>query len=152
MVVKSGWMEKRQAERIDASVKISYSVVSKEDLVQTLANPSYRETTTDQLPELSKKSVTLHAVTRDLSTGGMSILGQEPFPENSAVEIHLYLPGYPVPLTLLAEVVRVDLASSGSGGTTYRAGLKLLAINRRDVAHLDKFLLAEKIRQRNAGK
>jgi c-di-GMP-binding flagellar brake protein YcgR len=149
---RTGWMEKRNQERIDASVKVSYHLIPKEEIVQTMANPSYRESTTDHLPELSKKSVTLHAVTRDLSVGGMSIVGAEPFPENSAVEIQLHLPGYPAPLTLLAEIVRADIASSGSQGTTYRAGVKLLAINRRDVTHLDKFLLAEKIRQRNAGK
>ena len=152
MASQSGWMEKRQSERIDVSIKVSYNLIPKENLVEVMANPSYRESTADHLPALSKKSVTAHAVTRDISTGGMSIVGEEPFPMNSAVEVRLYLPGYPIPLTLLAEVVRSDMASSGTMGTTYRAGLKILAINRMDVIHLDKFLLAEKIRMRNEGK
>jgi hypothetical protein len=148
MSFHSGWMEKRQFERIDASVKVTYSLIPKTDLVTSLSNPNYRESTTDHLPELSKKSAIVHAVTRDISIGGMSLVGQDPFPPDTALEIHLYLPTYPVPLTLLAEVIRIQAESSGSTGSTYRAGIKILAINRQDVNRLDKYLLAEKIRQR----
>jgi len=55
-------------------------------------------------------------------------------------------------LNLLAEVVRAGQESAGATGSTFRAGLKILAINKQDVAKLDRFLLAEKIRMRNAGK
>jgi len=140
-------MEKRQSERIDASVKVTYSLIPKAELVATLANPSYRDSTTDRLPELSKKSVTLHAVTRDLSLSGMSLIGQENFPSDTALEINLYLPSYPAPLTLIAEVIR----SRGEGGShaTFRAGIKILAINRKDIVRLDRYLLAEKLRKRD---
>lgn len=152
MAIRTGWMEKRQFERIDASIKVTYCLVPKTELVKILSDPAYRESSADHLPELSKKSVTMHAVTRDLSMGGMSLVGQEAFPEDSALEIHLYLPGYPAPITLIAEVVRALSESSGSNGSTFRAGIKILAINRQDVMRLDKFLLAEKIRQRNGPK
>lgn len=151
MSVHTGWMEKRQFERIDASVKVTYALIPKADLVSTLSNPAYRESMTDHLPELSKKSATVHAVTRDLSLGGMSLVGQQDFPGDSALEIQLYLPTYPAPLTLIAEVIRTQVEGSGSG-TTYRAGIKILAINRKDVTRLDKYLLAEKIRKQNGGK
>jgi hypothetical protein len=152
MSIHTGWMEKRQFERIDASIKVTYSLVPKADLVQILSDPAYRESSTDHLPELSKKSAIVHAVTRDISMGGMSLVGQESFPEDSALEIHLYLPGYPAPVTLIAEVIRSQSESSASAGNTFRAGIKILAINRKDVVRLDKYLLAEKIRQRNGGK
>jgi hypothetical protein len=152
MAIRTGWMEKRQFERIDASIKVTYCLVPKTELVKILSEPAYRESSVDHLPELSKKSVTMHAVTRDLSMGGMSLVGQESFPEDSALEIHLYLPGYPAPITLIAEVIRALSESSGSNGSTFRAGIKILAINRQDVMRLDKFLLAEKIRQRNGSK
>ena len=150
--VHTGWMEKRQFERIDASIKVTYCLIPKADLVTTLANPSYRESTTDQLPELSKKSAIVHAVTRDISMGGMSLVGQAAFPEDIALEIHLYLPNFPAPLTLIAEVVRAGIEAGGNSGSTFRAGLKILAINKQDCIRLDKFLLAEKIRARNGGK
>ena len=148
MGIHSGWMEKRQFERIDASVKVTYSLIPKAQLVSTLTDPAYRDSHADHLPDLSKKSATVHAVTRDISMGGMSLVGESAFPEDMAVEIHLYLPTYPVPLTMIAEVVRNQAESSGSAGSTFRAGIKILAINRQDVMRLDKFLLAEKIRQR----
>lgn len=152
MSVHSGWMEKRQFERIDASIKVTYSLVPKSELVQVLSDPAYRESSADDLPELSKKSAIVHAVTRDISIGGMSLVGQDEFPDDSALEIHLYLPGYPAPVSLIAEVLRVQSESSASSGNTFRAGIKILAINRRDVVRLDKYLLAEKIRQRDGAK
>lgn len=145
-------MEKRQFERIEATVKVTYCLIPKDELVKSLSEPAYRESSTDHLPELSKKSVTAHAVTRDISMGGMCLVGQKAFPEDSALQIYLYLPGYPTPLTLLAEVVHVMSENAGSNGSTFRAGIKILAINRQDVVHLDKFLLAEKIRKRDGKK
>ena len=148
----SGWIEKRQFERVDAMIKVSYCVLPKEELVVVLAETSYRDSTAEMLPNLSKRSATLNAVTKDISIGGMSLVGEEAFPAEGALEIKLHLPTYPIPLTMLAEVVRLEAESSGALGTMYRAGIKILAINRGDVMHLDKFLLAEKIRQRGMGK
>jgi c-di-GMP-binding flagellar brake protein YcgR len=152
MGIHTGWMEKRQFERIDATIKVTYCLVPKADLLKILSDPAYRESSTDHLPELSKKSAVFHAVTRDISMGGMSLVGQQEFPGDSALEIHLYLPGFPTPITLIAEVVRTQTESSASNGTTHRAGIKILAVNRGDVVRLDKFLLAEKIRQRSGAK
>jgi len=152
MGIHSGWMEKRQFERIDATIKVTYIVIPKSELVRVLSDPAYRESSMDHLPELSKKSASVHAVTRDISMGGMSLVCQDGFPADSALEIHLYLPGYPTPLTLLAEILRVQSEGSPATGTTHRAGIKILAINRSDVVRLDKYLLAEKIRQRTGGK
>ena len=148
MSIFTGWIEKRQSERVDASIKVTYSILPKEELVRVLSEPNYRESSADHLPALSKKSAIIHAVTRDISLTGMSLVGKESFTEESALEIQLYLPGYPVPLTLLAEVLRVQSESSSINGDTCRAGIKILAINRTDVIRLDKYLWAEKIRQR----
>jgi hypothetical protein len=145
-------MEKRQSERVDASVKVTFIVVPKEELVAILNDPAYRDSTADRLPDLSKKSAVLHAVTRDLSMGGMALVGQEEFPADAALQIHLYLPTYPVPLTLLAEVVRMEQEAAGAMGSTFRAGIKILAVNRQDVMRLDKYLWAEKIRMRDSKK
>jgi len=41
-----------------------------------MADSAYRESTADQLPELSKRSATLHAFTRDISVGGMSLVAR----------------------------------------------------------------------------
>ncbi|HVM32067.1 MAG TPA: PilZ domain-containing protein [bacterium] len=147
--IRTGWMEKRQQERIDASIKVSYHLVPKEGLLEVMNQPAYRDSTADHLPELSKKSSVIHAVTQDVSMGGLSLVGQDPFPVSSALEVHLYLPAYPSPVTLLAEVMRSSPFASGVNGQSHRAGLKILAINRKDVIRIEKFLLEEKLRQKN---
>jgi len=149
--IKSGYMEKRQFERVEATVKVTFRLVSKEEVVAMLNHPHYRESTADQLPELAEKSTVFHAVTRDLSLGGMAVVGDQPFPEGSAVTIQLHLPGYPNPVTLMAEVIRQQ-EIGGMRGTQYRAAIKILAINRADVVRMEKYLLVEKLKQENAKK
>jgi len=150
--IHSGLMEKRLQERIDASIKVSYHLVPKEGLLEVMNQPAYRESTVDHLPELSKKSSVINAVTKDISMGGLSIVGDQLFPMHSALEVHLYLPAYPSPVTLLAEVVRSDSFATGVNGVSYRAGLKMLAINRKDVIRIEKFLLEVKLRQKNGNR
>lgn len=145
-MIQTGWVEKRQYERVEAAVKVTYRVIPREELVQLMRNPEYRDSTSDQLPDLAKKSGVVHAVTRDLSMGGLSLLGEKGFPPGGAVAIHLHLPGYPAPLTLVAEIVRADEVS-GITGLSFRAGLKILAVNREDVVRLEKYLLSEKLKQ-----
>jgi hypothetical protein len=149
--IKSGWMEKRQFERVAATVKVTYRIVTKEEVVTMLNHPHYKDSKADQLPELAEKSTVFHAVTRDVSLGGMAVVGDQPFPEGSAVAIHLHLPGYPNPVTLMAEIIR-QTEIGGMRGVQYRAGVKILAINRADVVRMEKYLLVEKLKQENAKK
>jgi hypothetical protein len=49
----------------------------------------------------------------------------------------------------LAEVMRSSAVASGVNGQSHRAGLKILAINRKDVIRIEKFLLEQKLRQKH---
>ncbi len=149
--LKTGWMEKRMFERISATVKVTYRLVPKEEVVSLLNHPYYKDSKADQLPDLAEKSTVFHAVTRDLSLGGMALVGDQPFPEGSAVAIQLHLAGYPSPITLMAEVIRTQ-ELGGMAGVQYRAAVKILAINRADVTRMEKYLLVEKLKQENAKK
>jgi len=144
MNVKVGWMERRLFERISASVRVAYRQVPKAELVKLLADPSYRDTTSDRLPELAKTSTIVHAVTRDISMGGMSVTGDSEFPLGDAVAVYLYLPDAPTPVTVVAEVVRSE-RQGGAGESAFRAGLKILAVNREDVVRIEKYLLQQKL-------
>jgi hypothetical protein len=143
--IQKGWIEKRQFDRIEAAVKVTYYAISRDELVHLLNRKEYLETQADQLPDLATKSSVIHAVTQDLSIGGMSLLGDQVFDVNTALIIHLHLPETPTPLTLIAEVLRVQPNSKSTGGV-HKAGIKILAINRVDVISLEKYLLAEKLR------
>ena len=146
MTIQQGWMEQRKFERVAASLKISYRILEEAEQNGILDQSRYNQTTAEQLPHLSQKFHVYHAITRDISMGGMSISGEKPFAEGQNVEIYLQLPQYNVTLTLLSVVMRAS-SFFQTGKTMYSAGVKLLALNREDVARLERFLLAEKLRQ-----
>jgi PilZ domain len=149
MALQNGWMEQRRHERISSSLKVSYRVLGDEENKDVLAHPRYRHTTADHLPGLSQKFHVYHAVTRDISEGGLSIMGEHPFSEGEKVEVSLQLPQYKVPVTLLAEVARSS-SIFNLGKTMYNAGVRILALNREDMERLGRYLLSEKLRQQAA--
>ncbi len=136
MSMQKGWMEQRRYERVAATLKVSYRVLNAEENKDVLQQPRYNQTTADQLPQLSQKFHAYHAVTRDISEGGLSISGEHPFSEGERVEISIQLP-------------QVARASSffDLGKTMYNAGVKILALNREDMDRFMKYLLTEKLRQ-----
>lgn len=144
MAIKTGWIEKRTHERIAATLRVSYRVVPKGDVASLLSGPDYRDTTVERLPDLAKTSRVVKAVTRDLTVRGLALAGPEPFVEGDAVAVFLYLPDAPTPVTLVAEVVHAEEA--GGGEASYRAGLRMMAINREDVVRLEKYLLTQKLK------
>ena len=146
MKIRTGWMERRLFERIDATIRVTYRQVPKAELKALLCDPSYRDTTSDRLPALAKTSRVVGAVTRDISVGGMSLTGPELFPLGDAVAVFLYLPDAPAPVTIVGEVVRSE-NTGGNGENAFRAGLKILAVNREDIVRLEKYLLTQKLKE-----
>src|SRR6185295_5661392 len=146
MITKNGWMEKRQHERVVATLKIEYRMFVEGDAKKILKGASYKETTVDQLASLSKNSTLYHAVTRDISLGGMALIGEHPFPIGAVVEVGLHLPHYKTVLKFAAEIVRSD-SFVEMQRTMHRAGLKILAINRADMDHITRFLHIKKLHQ-----
>ena len=149
MAVQNGWMEHRKHERVSASLKVSYRVLNAQEKEESLNQPQYNQTTAEQLPHLARKFHVYHAVTRDISEGGLAISGEHPFAEGEQVEISLQLPQYKVPVTFLAEVSRSS-SFFELGKTLYNAGVRILALNREDMDRLSRYLLSEKLRQQAA--
>jgi len=146
MTMQKGWMEQRRHERVAATLKISYRVLDSQEKDGILQQPRYNQTTADHLPHLAQKFHAYHAVTRDISEGGLSISGEHPFNQGDHVEISLQLPQFNVAVTILAEVARSS-SFFELGKTMHNAGVKILALNREDMDRLMKFLLSEKLRQ-----
>ncbi len=143
MSKKTGWMEKRQHERIVATLKVDYRLVDARDSKKILDHSHYRQTTVDHMPELSRKSPLHHAVTKDISMGGLALLGQEPFTMGAVVEIGLHLPKYKAVLKFLAKIVRTE-SFVEMGRNVHRAGVQTLAINQEDLDQIQKYLLHQK--------
>jgi c-di-GMP-binding flagellar brake protein YcgR len=146
MAGKTGWMEKRQHERVVATLKIGYRLIESKDAKKVLAEDSYRTTTADQLPGLAQVSPIYEAVTKDISAGGLCIVSEQQAPLGTVLEVSLTLPNYQTSLKFLAEVVRVDQLSE-MGRTLQRWGVKTLAINKEDVTRMEAYLI-EKMRKK----
>ncbi len=146
MNLQQGWMEQRKHERVGTSIKVSYRALDSKESYEALSHHHYSETKVEHLPHLASKFHVYHAVTKDISEGGLSLIGDNPFLVGSHVEIIMILPPYNRPLTLLAEVVRAGEFFQ-SGKPAYNAGVKLVAVNQEDVKKLSQFILAEKLRQ-----
>jgi hypothetical protein len=140
---KTGWVEKRKHERIVSSLKVQYRLVEG-DARKVLKHSSYNKTTMDQISEFAQKSPVFHAVTRDLSLGGMALVGDQPFPSGAVVELGLHLPHYKTMLKFVAEVVRSE-SFTEMQRTLHRAGLRILAINQEDIDHIGRFLHIKKL-------
>jgi c-di-GMP-binding flagellar brake protein YcgR len=148
MVVEKGWLEQRRHERVSATVSVTYRVLNAAEKEGALQQPRYSETTADQLPRLAKKFHVYHAVTRDISEGGLSITGTHSFTVGEQLEIEIRPPQYSVPVTMLAEVKRSS-SYSQMGKTFYTAGVSILALDGDSMSRLSRFLLSEKIRGDN---
>jgi c-di-GMP-binding flagellar brake protein YcgR len=146
MNMQLGWMEQRKHERVSSNLKVSFRVLDQQEGADALSHHHYSETKAEHLPQLADKFHVYHAVTRDISEGGLSLTGEFAFQPGSHVEITLTLPTYNRSLKLLAEVVRVG-ESFQSGRSVYNAGVKLLAVNREDMKSLANYILVEKLRQ-----
>ena len=134
---KTGWIEKRQFERIVATLKVDYRLVES----KALDHHHYKESKTEHVHEKAKKSPLYHAVTKDISMGGLALLSQYPFEMGGMVEISLHLPKYKSVLKFMAKVVRTE-SFIEMGRTVHRAGVQTLAINQADLDRIEKYILA----------
>ena len=140
MGTSKGWIEKRQHERVVATVKVDFRLVDAKDSKSVLENVDYKNTTVERLPELSHKSSLYHAVTKDISLGGLALLGDQAFPVGAVVEIGLHLPQYQAVLKFLARVVRTE-SFIEMGRTIHRAGVQTIAINQDDLNRIEQYLI-----------
>jgi c-di-GMP-binding flagellar brake protein YcgR len=140
---KSGWVEKRQHERIVATLKVDFHVIHSDEAKKLLENERYRNTTAEQLPELSQKSNLYKAVTKDISLGGLALVSQEILSKGMLLEVNLQLPSYHTTLKFIAEVMHVETFEE-MGKTLFTAGMKTLAISKDDVQHIADYLIKQK--------
>lgn len=136
---RSGWAEKRQHERVVATLKMDYQVVSSAESQKLLDHGNYNQTTVDQLPQLSEKSSLYRAVTKDISMGGLALVTQNPLKAGMVLEVSLHLPSYNVSLKFLAEIRHVATTTE-MGKTLYHAGIRTLAIHKGDVERIAEYL------------
>ncbi len=149
--MQSGWMEHRKHERVAATLKVSYRILGDSEQKEAINQPVYSSTTAAHLPALAQKFHSYHALTQDISEGGMALSGEHPFAMGEHVEISMILPQFNAPVKLLAVVARSS-SFFQQGKTMYNAGVKILALNREDMDKFSRYLLTEKLRQQSSKK
>ena len=150
-----GSIEQRKFERITSTLQIKYYIVEKDYADKLQEDAAYKDSTLEKLAKLDRPNTALTGVTENISEGGLQLVTDQPMPLGTHVVCDITLPSLPRPLRALAEVMRTD---SKEGRvidrtiSTYRAGLKIIAINKDDLKRIENYIIEEKIKNRLSGR
>ncbi len=138
--MKTGWIEKFQAGRVEATLKAEFRLLTPAEAKKLLTEESYGQTTVNQLSQLSERSSLYRAINKDIFRSHLVLLSQSPLSQRERVEIVLHLPQYETPLRLLAEAVHVEMTLE-MGRNLFHGDLLFLAIHKKDVEALAHSLI-----------
>ena len=150
-----GTLEQRQFERITSTLQIKYYIIEKDYADKLQVDAAYKDTTLENLSKMDRPNTPLQGVTDNISAGGLALVTDQPVSLGTYVVCDITMPNLPRPLRALAEVVRSD---SKEGKvidrtiSTYRSGLKIIAINKDDLKRIENYIIEEKIKHRLSGR
>ena len=150
-----GSIEQRQFERITSTLQIKYYIVEKDYADKLQADAAYKDSTLEKLAKLDRPSTVLTGVTDNISQGGLQLVTDTPISLGTHVVCDITMPTLPRPLRALAEVVRTDSKEGRVVDrtiSTYRSGLKIIAINKDDLKRIENYIIEEKIKNRLSGR
>ncbi len=131
----AGYIEKRQFERVSARIPVRYMAVADAEAERLTASNSYVDLTQPQTAAGKTKNV-MQLVTENISVGGMMLVGDQAFQEGQSVAVEMRVPPSPDPIRALAVVIR----NFPEQGGKFTAGVKFMAINKADVARLERYV------------
>lgn len=146
-----GTIERRQYERIVAQLQIKYYIVDDEYAARLSNEAAYKDTTLERLASTPRPVNVLSGISEDISQGGLSLVSEQPLAVGTHVICDITMPNLPRPLRVLATVVRSDSKDGrvvDRTQTVYKAGLKILAINKDDLTRIENYIIEEKIKGR----
>jgi hypothetical protein len=152
---KQGTLEQRQFERIVATLQIKYYVVDDKYAQQLQTEAAYKDTSLEKVLSSQRPKSVLSGVTENISAGGLQLASETPMALGTFVVCDITMPNVPRPLRALAEVVRSDSNDGRVVDRTviiYKAGLKILAVNKDDLTRIENYIIEEKIRHRLSGR
>jgi c-di-GMP-binding flagellar brake protein YcgR len=132
--MKSGFVEKRQHERVQVALKASYQLLTEDKAKSYRNNPDFIEQDSKQEAFFSKGNA------KDLSEGGMALVGTEAFQVGHKVLVMFEIPSRQAELTYIAEVRWVQQFEEMKR-PMYRAGLKFLYLNKGDAKKLHEYVM-----------
>ena len=150
-----GTIEHREFERIVSQLQIKYYVVDDDYATQLSGESAYKNSTLEKLAQNPRPSTTVNGVTENISSGGLALISEKPLALGTFVVCDITMPKMPRPLRALAQVMRSDSVDGriiDRTVSTYKAGLKILAINNDDLKRIENYIIEEKIRGRLSGR
>jgi len=134
--LKPGIIEKRQQERIPVSLKARYLLLTDENVRGYRSNPDFVkpiETVPGKAPTAQMK---------DLSEGGMALVGSDLFRAGYKVLVSFEIPEPAAEISSVTEVMWVQQFMEG-GRPMYRAGLRFMLMRKYDVEKMKAFLSSQ---------
>lgn len=134
------WVERRKFNRVAVSLEVTYVIATKKSAKGT----TYSErVATDPLLPLSKRLKVGKTIIKDLSEGGLCIIGDEAFTKGQRLALFVQFPQANDPITILAEV-RSCRSTTQSAKTSYKAGLRIVDLDLEEMAQLMDYLFSQR--------
>ncbi len=138
MANENGFIEKRVSERVAAKIQVRFEAIPDDQAERLIHERSYKDLTQPMPANTRPLKDVMTVVTENISVGGLKLVGDKPFEEGHTLSVELILPQMPMPIKALAMVVRADRNRNDEG--RYTAGLRFLAINKDDVARVERYV------------
>ena len=136
------WVERRKFNRVAVSLEVTYLVAEKKTAVETTSSIVDHAATEPLLP-LAKRLKSGKTIIKDLSEGGLCVIGDESFTKGERIGLFVQLPQASGPITILAEV-RNCRSFSEAGKAKYKAGLRIVDLDLEEMAHLMDYLFSQR--------
>jgi hypothetical protein len=138
--MKTGWIEKIQAGRVEATLKAEFRQLDAAQAKKLFTQDIYALTTVEHMAQLSEKSSLYRAIAKDIFRSRLVLLSQSPLAPGEKLEVVLHLPQYNTPLRFLAGAGRVENTLE-MGRNLFHGELQVLSIHKRDVESLAQNLI-----------
>ena len=137
-----------------ANLQIKYYVVDEVYAAKLKAEPAYKDSSLEKLAAKERPATMFSGVTENIQDG-LALVVDQPMVPGTPLVLDITVPKTPRPLRALAEVVSSDSKDGrvvDRTVTTYKVGLKIIAINKDDLIRIENYMIEEKIRGRSGGK
>lgn len=134
------WVERRKFNRVAVSLEVTYVIAAKRSPKGTAQSG---RATAEQLLPLSKRLKVGKTIIKDLSEGGLCIIGDEAFTKGQRLALFVQFPQANDPITILAEV-RSCRSATQAAKTTYKAGLRIVDLDLEEMAQLMDYLFSQR--------
>ena len=134
------WVERRKFNRVAVSLEVTYVIAAKKSSKGT----AYSErAASDPLLPLSKRLKVGRTIIKDLSEGGLCIVGDEAFTKGQRLALFVQFPQANDPIAILAEV-RSCRSATQAAKTSYKAGLRIVDLDLEEMAQLMDYLFSQR--------